>query len=368
MTGTLLRIVLPLIAVTYPVLVAGQTNRHPDPRFLQSPRPPSFRASLTDPASQPPFRLRATPTARFGDESDSEATLLGDILAASFLPDGGVAILDDKLAHLRIFDRSARPLETVGRAGQGPGEFAGRLLSLATDFRAQILVADLSRSLKFYHHTSTGYQYSRAVPLGLSPRAMCLLDSSLVALGPIAGRPEALHTFRLDGTKVRDFGALYESPNTWFNYQFVVGRLACDPDRHLAYFALETGFGEIRAYRADGQLIWRTAIDGFLSNIIEDLPRGYQVLPSPHGVHTVRSLTLLPQLGLLLQVGHRTRADLDEGAWYSTLTSFLLDPDSGQPVCLGTTLPLIVAARGEQVLVIGEDPVPHFEIHALTAP
>jgi hypothetical protein len=197
---------------------------------------------------------------------------------------------------------------------------------------------------------------------------MCALGSSLVALGPVAGHAEALHTFDLDGTKGPDFGAVYDSPNTTFNYQLIEGQLACDSDRRLAYFALHGFFGEVRAYRADGRPIWRTTIDGFLSNSIEDLPKGIQIIPSPRGVHTVRSLTVLPNVGLLIQVAHRTRAALEEGAWYSTLTSFLLDLDSGKPLCLGSSLPLIVAATADRVVVIGEDPVPHFEIRTLTAP
>lgn len=354
--------------MAWPALLTAQiAGRHPDPQYIRAPSVPGFKAALSDPARPAPFRLGPA-SAQFGSESDPDSLLLGDILAATFLPGGSIAVLDDKLFHLRIFDAAARPLQALGREGGGPGEFTGRLTSITADSSGNVLVADLSRSVRVFRPSKTGYRYDRSTPLGVSPLAMCLLSPSLMTVGLLPGHPEVLHAFTPDSTRRADFGLVYQAPNLALNYSFNQGILTCDPARSTAYFATKLGFADVRAYRVDGTPEWRTTVDGLISNVVEEMPRGYKVTASGRGVHSVRSLTLLPGYGLLLQIAYRSEKDLEDGTWYSTLTSFLIDPSSGRPAPLGTTLPLIVAATRTRVLVIGEDPVPHFEIRALLAP
>jgi hypothetical protein len=347
---------------------AQTVGHHPDPRYIQAPSVPHFEASLADPPVPAPFHLGDAPLARFGGPSDPDDLLLGDILDAVFLPGSAVAVLDDKLFHLRLFDPHGGPGQTLGREGQGPGEFARRLVAFAADSDGTLFVVDLSRSVKVFGREPDGYHYRSAVPLGMGAQSLCLLGPLMVVNGLVGGRPEILHTFRLDGSRVADFATLYVSPNFAVNYQYSRGLIACDPARQLIYLTAEGGFGDVRAYRPDGSAVWRTTIAGFRSNIVTDRDNGYTVEGSPDGVHTAFSLTLLPGIGLLLQVAHRTPDDLRQGAWYSTLTSFLLDPSTGRPAMLGTALPPIRAATGARALVVSEDPVPRFEVRRLGQP
>ena len=88
---------------------------------------------------------------------------------------------------------------------------------------------------------------------------------------------------------------------------------------------------------------------------------------SPDGVHTVRSLVLIPGAGLLVQVGFASLDDVKSRTDFSKLVSFLLDPANGHAVNLGTSLPLIVDATASRVLEVSHDPFPRFEVHAISA-
>lgn len=49
--------------------------------------------------------------------------VFGDISDAALLPDSTVAVLDRQARHVQVFDRSGRLVRTLGREGEGPGEF-----------------------------------------------------------------------------------------------------------------------------------------------------------------------------------------------------------------------------------------------------
>jgi hypothetical protein len=347
---------------------AQSPDRHPQAKYLHVPDVPRAEAALDDKPVPAPFSIDGRVLAGFGSEMDPVETTIGDIGDARFLPDGGVALLDKQLINLRVFDKRGRPLQTVGRQGQGPEEFARAVRSLAVDDAGSLYVGDLSRSVKQFGRNASGYGYERAWPFDLAPQSMCLLDSLLVTAATRTDRPILLHTFQLNGGGGADFGRFYESPNPGINIGFNLGLVACDARRHLIYFALEGGFGEIRAFRPDGTPVWRSTIDGLRSNIVTANNKGGKTIAlSPDGVHTVRSLVLIPGHGLLVQVGFATMEDIKSKTDFSTLTSFLLDPANGHAVSLGTSLPLIVDATASRVLEVSHDPYPRFEVHALGA-
>jgi hypothetical protein len=357
-----------LLSAAAHLAAAQSADRHPQARYLHVPDVPRAEASLDDKPTRAPFTIGTQVLAAFGSEMDPEETTIGDIGDARFLPDGGVALLDKQLIKLRVFDRAGRPRQAIGRRGQGPGEFARALWSLAVDGTGALYVGDLSRSVKQFRESQKGYAYAQAWRFDLAPHSMCLLDSLLVMNATRLDDPEVLHTFQLNGGGGADFGRFYESPNLGLNSQFDRGFLACDQQRRLIYFALEGAFGEIRAYRPDGTPVWRSMIDGFRSNIItSEANGGLSVQGSPDGVHTVRSLVLLPGAGLLVQVGFASMEDMKSRTDFSTLTSFLLDPANGHAVSLGTSLPLIVDATASRVLEVRHDPFPRFEVRALRA-
>jgi hypothetical protein len=77
-------------------------------------------AALTDTTA---WRMDDAPVWRFESvPRDAEAELLG-IVGAAFLTDGGLALTHRSKQEILVLDASGRFLRSIGRAGDGPGEF-----------------------------------------------------------------------------------------------------------------------------------------------------------------------------------------------------------------------------------------------------
>jgi hypothetical protein len=356
-----------MLGVLPNALAAQAPGVHPNPRYLDAPVPPAFTGAMTARPVAVPFRLATSARAAFGSESDSDAVLLGNIKAVALLPSGDVVVLDDKKSELRIFGPTGAPKQRLGRAGRGPGEFTDPL-SLAVDAEGRIYVADLAHAIQVFAPEPSGYRYLRTLRIEISANAMCFLDTLLVVQGARFGRDTILHVYDRSGHVLRSFGVLYRSPNQLVNYQFGAGRITCDGQRGLVLYAPGGAIGEVRAYRTDGTLVWRTTVTDYRINRIVDERGGTGVHVSPDGVHSIHALTLLPGRGLLVQVAFRTPEALRVQVPFTTLHSFLLDPSIGRPVPLGTVLPPIFAARAGDVALAFNDPFPRFEVRGVQVP
>lgn len=70
------------------------------------------------------WRLDSTPALRIGGAEDAEPAYdLLQVSDAVRLSDGSIALINNGTSELRFYDRSGRHLRTVGRKGDGPGEF-----------------------------------------------------------------------------------------------------------------------------------------------------------------------------------------------------------------------------------------------------
>ena len=87
---------------------------------------------------------------------------------------------------------------------------------------------------------------------------------------------------------------------------------------------------------------------------------------SRQGNHTLVTLAYVDGHGLLVQWTFRTWQQLEDEAQFGTTVSFLLNPGSGEPRALGASLPLVPAISAGRAVAIFEDPVPRFEVRALT--
>lgn len=359
---------LALGAVHGPVpraLAAQAPGVHPNPQYLDAPVLPAFSIALTARPAAAPFALAATARAAFGSESDSDAVLIGNIKAVALLPSGDVVVLDDKQSELRIFGSTGAPKQRLGRAGRGPGEFF-HPVSLAVDDGGRLYVGDLARAIQVFALSPSGCRYLRTMQNEIAARSMCFLDTLLVVQGTTLGQEAILHVYDPSGRRLRSFGALYRSPNPLLNAQFGEGHIRCDRQRGLVLYAPGSAIGEVRAYRADGVLVWRTALTDYHVNRIEDYGNGgARYSPGPDGAHSVHSFVLLPGRGLLVQVAFRTDEAQRSRIPFTILHSFLLDPATGRPLPLGTVLPPIFAARAGDAVLAFNDPFPRFEVRGL---
>ena len=67
--------------------------------------------------------LSDEPTFLVGDNEDKEEQWFSRVIGLARLSDGSVAVTDDYSGEVRVFDRTGAHLRTMGRMGEGPGEF-----------------------------------------------------------------------------------------------------------------------------------------------------------------------------------------------------------------------------------------------------
>jgi hypothetical protein len=89
------------------------------------------------PASQqlPVWTVSATPTLVVGGGSEEAGVQFGDVVAAALLDDGSIGVADAGNHNVRVFAASGDSAATLGREGDGPGEFRqiGAVWRLAGD-------------------------------------------------------------------------------------------------------------------------------------------------------------------------------------------------------------------------------------------
>ena len=98
----------------------------PDEAGAQSVRDSAGIRVVTHPAAARPrttWRLDPRPILQLGGVSGTGATEFSDIWDVARTPDGGVVASDGATQELRVFDARGQFTHSIGRRGQGPGEF-----------------------------------------------------------------------------------------------------------------------------------------------------------------------------------------------------------------------------------------------------
>lgn len=75
------------------------------------------------PGERTEWTLAEEPTLRIGAQDGDPAYLFDRIAAVRMLPSGGLVVADGGSATVRVYDASGAHMASMGRRGQGPGEF-----------------------------------------------------------------------------------------------------------------------------------------------------------------------------------------------------------------------------------------------------
>lgn len=309
----------------------------------------------------------ASPAVTIGVAEAIEEQLFGEITDVELLEEGDIAVLDALSHDLRIFSADGKFLQRLGGAGSGPGELRSpQALAIAPD--GDLFVTDLQRRLTRFRAGPDGYEFLSSTPLPFSIRDVCFLGDDLILHGLLLTDSYALHRLGPTGEVDQSFAVIYTSPNPLVNVIVSEGRIACDNEAGLIYFAPKTLLGEVRAYRRDGSLAWRTVIQDFQSNRISDTPDGgYAVESSPDGAHTLHTIEVLPGRGVLLQYSYRSPQELRDREPARADITVLLDRSDGSAVVADQPWPLIGAVQGDTAWAMRILPYPQlFVLHLLS--
>lgn len=196
------------------------------------------------------------------------------------------------------------------------------------------------------------------------PLEMCRTDSALVVLGTLRGSDAPLHLTDFSGAAWKSIGSneipASDSPHRRLLVQgYLDGQIGCMDDR-IIY--ARSSDGSVTALSQDGLVLWRAEIPSFVAMTHDDAgERGIRHAP-PDGaeeVHAFHGIARFPT-ALVVQVARR---DLETNE--ISVASFFLDPWTGKILGKTDSLPEVLAAAHDRVVVMTETPVPRLSVYGI---
>lgn len=309
------------------------------------------RASPTDTAVRivvdtVEFRLSSAPGPR--------SVEFGWIRAAQFTPDGGIVVLDALNSRLSRYSRRGDPIVSVGRRGEGPGEFQ-EPEALAQPDSATLLVLDSrARRLTRYILSSTGLTYVSADRLDDWPSAMCALGSTVVGFYYDHTDRMIVHRLSRGDLGPQSLGqALFAE--TELNITGTMGELVCVPDQRLIVVAPDRT-GDIFGYATDGMLRWRTRLRRYRPPLFKLVPNGSMLGFAPGQKvrdFTIAAVRISPRL-LLVQIGTNLMGRQFVGE-FESIESRILRLSDGVEIGSQDDLPRVTDAMTGRLVTYGTE-------------
>lgn len=365
-TGRLKHIPLALVAISIALTACTADTSHPDtglhPRsaYLVRPAAPvhsfvAFREYAPDIIRRllPGSHLVTT----IGSLEGDPATVFGSIQDVAIGNHAAVLVLDARFSDVRSFDQAGRLLWRVGRPGRGPGELTNPY-SLLIDSTNRLRISDVTRRIHVFDVSGNLPRYINSLQLDFAALDICALGplTAVHAVNPTETRP--IHVVDEAGHTLDSFGEIYRSPRPDLNYALSKGRIACDAGLSTIYYTPSSGIGEVRAYRPNGEPLWVAVIRDYRPVRISDVKGGYAVAIPPEGFNRVETLTAIPKVGVLLQLGFLRQEPSDVAPTVRTIATVLLDAKTGAVKSVSLSIPRVQDLDDSLWISSQDDPFP----------
>ncbi|MCJ7486123.1 MAG: 6-bladed beta-propeller [Candidatus Aminicenantes bacterium] len=123
----------------------GTIAKEGDVTVIKNPREPLYKIPVVE--------LKEDLSIGGKDAQDDYA--LGDIRDVVVDDAGVIYVLDSENFHIKVFDPSGKFLRTIGRKGQGPGEFEIPLMMSLVKTRGELAVHQVTRRMSFFKTDGT---------------------------------------------------------------------------------------------------------------------------------------------------------------------------------------------------------------------
>jgi len=166
---------------------------------------------------------------------------------------GNIYIADSRNRRIQVFDPEGRYIRTIGRRGQGPGEFMATS-SIGLDREGRLWVLDLwQRRIQVF---APGREVVKTLPVtGLNVRDMRLLRSGKIAFESSVSGPKLFKLLDPDLSVRTEFGEPFDYGDEITNGAGNSCEFAVDAgDNIYLCFLLQN---RIEKYSPEGHLLWR---------------------------------------------------------------------------------------------------------------
>lgn len=208
---------------------------------------------------------------KIGDvDSDDENLAFNSPADLAVDADGKIYIADSRNQRIQVFDREGRYIRTIGRKGQGPGEFmATHSIDFDSEGRLHVLDSSQGRIQAF---TPKG-ELVRTVPISkLGVRQMRFLRSGLMAVESNARGPKLAQLLGPELAPLRAFGEPFDYGDELTNDAGNSWELTIDNEDNIALgFRLQN---RIEKFSPDGRLLWRADRElNYSTKVVEQAKR-----------------------------------------------------------------------------------------------
>ncbi|WP_419164711.1 hypothetical protein [Candidatus Palauibacter sp.] len=313
-----------------------------------------------------------TEAVRIGRLEGSDEEVFGNIRSAVLLERGGVVILDDQGARAIGFDDRGTHAFTLGRRGQGPGEFVdpSALFRISDD-----TLAFLNRSVRTLqlfakqHPTDTFREIGRH-ELPFWPSSGCSMRGRIFILGGYEDR--AVHEVDREGAVLNSFPASDYADEAaegapeaiaWdLRDQAQSGLLVCsEASGHVMHVPRRLGWG--RAYTAAGDLAWHSSFPDFVKGMVVPAAGGvaikYEFDPDFNFSYAV--VGAAPVADTHLAVSISVSVPRGQEPEVEGLLA-LLDLATGAQTRRDESGAVVVSGLGERIAVVYREPFPTLAI------
>ena len=346
---------------------ATQGVRHPTPENIPDPLPAGsvLHETGVQGVDAPVFlRQEEADSVVIGVLEGEPYEMFGSITDVATDGLGTIFIMDAEYQEVRLFDLSGNRLGTLGRRGEGPGEFrSAREIAVS---RNNVFVVDRNRA-QVFSREGPDFVFKRTIQLvGMGLSGSCAMNDHLYHVGYTSAAGPVIHKIGTDGDLVTLFGEPYAAAIEHVRLELTwQAKLACN-QKHGIVARISNSIPVLIAYTEDGQVVWRTGLADFNPLAIMEMQSehgstvvmDYQPIAGEGFLHTLFSVG-----GDHFYLGYYRKGE--QPAEFSNHL-FKVDTRTGEGTYLGVGS--ASAVIGDHVILSHEYPYPRVTVSKRSSP
>ena len=316
--------------------------------------------------------LAATASMTLGVLEGDKHQMFGNIVDIKVDDDNNLYVLDSQYSEVRVYRADGTYLYAIGKAGQGPDEFAAPE-GLEVDPDGRVFVADRYNGVKVFARSGEMHELVETVPLPFEPQDICVRGNVIHIQASTAEDHSAIFRFTHSGDALDSFGFAYNARSEMVRDIFTDGQIVCmQQPSTVLYFPsrLPVAFG----YSYAGQLRWITKETDFASlPVTEVIESSGRVITSMnvenHTFDQVLSTVPLPTDQLIVQIAHFTPESVKAGGdRVAEVRTYVMSAHDGEAVFVGKSLPHVYTATRTRLYTARHFPFPQITVYEFARP